>query len=419
MINAVRRIAIRWLKSEVRRCWLLLRYVLLPKLLGRKARAEVYLALNDPYSYVLVQALPELMARYHVEFALYLVYENSPSMANPKLWREWSLKDAAHIAELYQLRIPAQMPDAESLATGQHLWQFEVKSIDDAIKIFEQTWKTGFERHYHLSTPIINFQLQNQARLERKGHYLPATIFFAGEWFWSLDRLAHFELRLQKLKMAIADTEVYYQRNSLQLPILSSESNVNQNKTLTAYLSIRSPYSYLGFVQAQRLASHYQLKLEIKPVIPMMMRGLTVAPAKQKYIFLDAIREAERHQIGFGKFADPIGQGIYNSYPLFPYMAQQGLLTDYVQALYQAVYVDGCDLAERANIRHICDKLGVDEQQALDYGQQCDWQHQMQVNQQALDDMGFWGVPCFQFRDLTCWGQDRLWQIERCLLAEQ
>ena len=419
MINAVRRMVIRWLKSEARRCWLLLRYVLVPKVLGRKARAEVYLALNDPYSYVLVQALPELIARYKIEFTLFLVYENSPSMANPKLWRDWSLKDAGQIAELYQLNVPADMPDPDNLATGQHMWQFEVKSIDDAINIFEQTWKTGFERHYHLSTPVINFQLHNQARLERKGHYLPATIFFAGEWFWSLDRLAHFEVRLQKLKMAIADGEIYYQRNSLKLPTLPNQLSSSKSRTLTAYLSIRSPYSYLGLIQAQRLAKHYQLQLEIKPVIPMVMRGLTVPPAKQKYIFLDAIREAKRHQIRFGKFADPIGEGIFNSYPLFPYMEQQGLLTEYVQALYQAVYVEGRDLAQRDNIQDICNELGVDEQQALDYGQQTDWQYQMQINQQALDDMGFWGVPCFQFGDLTCWGQDRLWQIEKSLLAKQ
>ena len=36
-------------------------------------------------------------------------------------------------------------------------------------------------------------------RLAELGHYSGATFYYAGEWYWGVDRLFHLEARLQEL----------------------------------------------------------------------------------------------------------------------------------------------------------------------------------------------------------------------------
>ena len=39
----------------------------------------------------------------------------------------------------------------------------------------------------------------SNALRQKLGHYLGATFFYAGEWYWGIDRLHHLERRLQDL----------------------------------------------------------------------------------------------------------------------------------------------------------------------------------------------------------------------------
>ena len=39
---------------------------------------------------------------------------------------------------------------------------------------------------------------------QRLGHYLGATFYYGGEWYWGIDRLHHLERRLQTLGLAHA-----------------------------------------------------------------------------------------------------------------------------------------------------------------------------------------------------------------------
>jgi len=157
---------------------LTMRFFTIPRLLGKSATADVYLALNDPHSFMLIQVLPELEKRFSIKFKLYLVYESVPGISiDANLLRQWAIKDANYIAEQYNLIKVDSFPCASSLITGQQSWQLKVKSLNDAIDIFKLTWLGGYYEHYQQSTPIINFQVKNQQRLLSYGHYYPGTIF--------------------------------------------------------------------------------------------------------------------------------------------------------------------------------------------------------------------------------------------------
>mgnify|MGYP000168018556 FL=1 len=412
-----------WLRSKYRAYFLTLKYLYWPSLFADKPTLEVYLALNDPHSFMLVQVLSDIEQRFKVNLKLFLIYEAVPSVGiAPKLMRNWALEDANYIAQQYGLQSIEKYPSAKALITGQQIWQLSSKTVAQAADIFEQTWFDKFEFYYNASTPLINFQIKNQQRLINKGHYLPATLLFAGDWYLGVDRLIHLEAKLIKLGLSNSHDSSKYKANLLTDNLVSHEETeaINREKqsesnVCEVFISLRSPYSYLGFEKVKALAKKYQTSLIIKPVLPMMMRGLDMPINKARYIYIDAHREARLANIPFQTFNDPIGKGIVNCYEIFNYAESRGKAVEFISAAFEAIYVNNHDVTQQHVIKLICHSIGLDHSAALEYAKQHDWQQWSDVHQSELEQLGFWGVPCFKYQDIFCWGQDRLAQIEHAM----
>ena len=67
------RLKIKWLHSQFRQEILVFRYFILGRFLGQKAQAEVYLSLNDPHSFMLVQMLSRLAKQYDINFKVLFI----------------------------------------------------------------------------------------------------------------------------------------------------------------------------------------------------------------------------------------------------------------------------------------------------------------------------------------------------------
>jgi len=415
-----------WFKVKLirsnKRAWLLkLRYFTLPNWFRKTPVADVYLALNDPYSFMLIQVLPEIEQRFNIKFKLFLVYESVPGVTiDPKLMRAWAIKDANFIADQYQLKKIAQQPSQESLFTGQQMWQLRPKTLANAWQLFQQTWFDEFDDYYHASTPVINYQIKNLMRLVKRGHYLPASIFMAGQWFVGIDRLEHLEKRLTDFGLAKDDSSPFYQKNSLIFAEQTTKTfavDNHESNIIEAFISLRSPYSYIGLLQAEKLSQHYHIPLKIKPLLPMVMRGLTITENKQRYVVFDASREANKLKIPFTGIADPLEQGIINAFQVFSFAEKEKKGLAFIKSAFNAIYVDGLNLSQNAVIESLCQQHELNYDEALEYNNEHDWQQWSDSNQSTLDSMGLWGAPCFRFQDTICWGQDRLAQIEQAIIA--
>ncbi|MEH6384582.1 MAG: DsbA family protein [Colwellia sp.] len=411
----------RLIRSD-KRAWLLkLRYFTVPNMFRKTPVAEVYLALNDPYSFMLIQVLPELEKRFNIQFKLFLVYESVPGVTiDPKLMRTWAIKDANFIADQYQLKKITQQPTQESLFTGQQMWQLRPKTLDNAWQLFQETWFNEFDYYYHASTPVINYQIKNLMRLVKKGHYLPSSIFIAGQWYVGIDRLEHLEKRLADFGLAKDNSTAVYQKNKLVFAEQSTKEIITDNAgnhTLEVFISLRSPYSYIGLLQAEKLSQHYNIPLKIKPLLPLVMRGLTITENKERYAVFDASREAKKLNIPFTGITDPLGQGIFNAFQIFSYAEQQNKDLVFIKSAFNAIYVDGLDLSHKSVIESLCQQHALNYDEALAYNNEHDWQQWSDFNQSTIDSMGLWGAPCFRFQNVACWGQDRLAQIEQAIIA--
>lgn len=420
------RLKIKWLQSHFRTKILVFRYFLIGRFLGQKSKAEVYLSLNDPHSFMLVQMLSRLETNYHLNFKVLFIWGTLPGITIcPKLYRQWAIKDANLTAEQFNLIDIKDEPTSASLTTGQQAWQLQVNNIANAEQIFINTWGNKFEEHFQTSTPTINHQVKNQLRLKAKGHYAPASIFFAGTWYVGVDRLYHFEKMLKRLLLIDELSEVLMTKQALSYSAKPQYFphkivDINASKTvsesvapLVIYLSLRSPYSYLGFVKAIALAERCQIELVIKPILPLLMRGAPLPLVKQKYIYLDAFREAKKLGIEFTGFTDPLGTGVINAYRLFAWAQQQGKAVEYMLACFKAIYVNGIDLANHQSLENIFKELSLNIADAYAYQEQHDWQQWADINQIDLTNLNLWGVPSFSYESASYWGQDRIPALEK------
>jgi len=385
-------------------------------LMGRPHTLELYLKLDDAYSYLLVQLLPQLAKSRQLKIDFYLLDElDSDMFPEPELWRKNALQDAAYLAELYGLNFQsgsALLGNKQQLACYQNELIY-CQEPERVLELFQGFWQGKLLSEQTLEQATKQQLASNRLRLQQKGHYLPAMLFYAGEWYWGIDRLWHLEQRLFQLGVVKKVGISGCQYGPMQLHSEAGSKPEAIGETLSLYFSMRSPYSYLALEQAVLFCQKYGLELELKPVLPMVMRGLKVPQQKKMYIFLDTKREAMRLGLDYGKVADPLGLAVEYCYALYEYALEQGKGVDFMLQFARAVNSEGLYADNERGLKKIVERSGLNWQQAKLYLQQQTWRQRTDENLRQLSELGLWGVPCFQFRQTKVWGQDRLWVIQQ------
>jgi len=410
------------------------------KLLAKPHQVDVYLRIDDPYSYLLVQVLAEFEARFEIEIHCKTIKHLQEDMyPEVEMWHTNGFFDAGQLAHLYDLQWPQKAPikssaiisrgtecllQLEAAFNGQSInWQL-LKTVFEGYW-FSQAEKFELSKEFELIDSLsMGRQLEaNEMTLREKGHYMSAMLNYEGEWYWGLDRLDHLEQRLFSLGLGKdRNDEVYFNKTYVDLyqskPLSKPDDRL---KKLTLFFSIRSPYSHIGLEQAMKLAQHYQLELEVKPVLPMIMRGLSVPNTKKMYIFHDTKREAQKLGIDYGFVADPLGKGVERCYTLFIYAQSLGCEQQYLLNYAQAVNAQGIHSDTDAGLKSIVERSGMEWEKAQEILAQPEantaWQEWAENNRQQMVALGSWGVPTFQYDDLVLWGQDRAGLIENRIKA--
>lgn len=392
---------------------------------------DVYLRINDPYSYLLVQVLGNFENRYKVKIVYKTIMILQDDMyPEAEMWHDNAFIDAVHLATLYDLTFPTVAPVKNAIQVKQStacLLKLEGSQADQGChwpkirSIFDQYWlhQPELNEASNIDSVLIQQLEANEKDLERQGHYMSAMLKYAGEWYWGLDRLDHLEERLNMLgiNQDKERTNIVFNKTYADFCHSPAELVSHSDKKLVVFFSIRSPYSHLGLLQAIKLAEHYKIALEIKPILPMVMRGLSVPATKKMYIFHDTKREAKKLGIEYGFVADPLGQGVENCYCLFSYAQSLGCELQFMLNYSQAVNAQGIRSETHSGLKSIVERSGMDwtHAQSLLISSKADqeWRLWAESNRQEMLALGSWGVPTFKYDDLVLWGQDRIGIIEQ------
>jgi len=251
----------------------------------------------------------------------------------------------------------------------------------------------------------------------RRGHYNSAMLHYEGEWYWGVDRLPYLLDRLNDLGAARQTAPdrllgSIRQATEVTLPVTPPSAAKNL-PPLEFFHSIRSPYSYLALRRAFEIADAYGLGLQLRPVLPMVMRGMQVPMQKLLYILKDAAREAERLGIAFGRFADPVGTATERSLAAFRYADSEKRGREFLQNAGEAIWSQAVDVATDSGMRSVTGKTGLfwpDVKTAMEGDE---WRAATEENRESMMASGCWGVPTMRIGDFAVWGQDRDWLLVR------
>ncbi len=391
---------------------------------GGRRRARLYYRADDPYSHLLAQVAPRLAATYGIHIEIVPVAKPGLS-ANPapEMLEAHAIRDAAIVAERYGLSFPidAQAPPEDRVRRAHAVLlapRPPEERLQLAIEVGEAVWRNQGEalahivdRHGGLSGESVRPALEaNYAALERAGHYQPGMLSYGGEWYWGVDRIDYLEARLHR--EGLEGSLGLCERPSPYLASLIAPSG-KRPSSMDVFFSFRSPYSYLALPQLMGLRERLGLQVQVRPVLPMVMRGLAVPKSKRLYIIHDAKREADRLGIPFGRVCDPLGKGIEYCMALFFRCAQgTGSELELIHAISKGVWSEARDVAHLPDLIELAARAGIGEADVRRAMQDDRWRQQAQANRDALTDLGLWGVPSFRIGGYATWGQDRIPPLE-------
>lgn len=384
---------------------------------------------DEGYSQLAAQCLSRLADRYEIELHCHLVTagrdKNSPE---PELLLQLSRNDAAAIAPEYGLAFPAE-PRAPSeslvaLATAILAAQDDTGFAACAADVGRALWDEDQSRLEHLADVHGRTDkamaeasvASGNALRDKLGHYSGAMFYYGDEWYWGVDRLYHLEARLAALG---ADRRVNEPMLAPRQEVQSGPLQDDGSLTLEIYASLRSPYTAVAFDQSVELARATGVNFALRPVLPMVMRGVPATRTKGMYIFSDAGREARAAGVPFDKFYDPIGDPARRGYGLYRFACEQGKGVEMFSALLHCAFHEGVNLNRDSGLKRAVKRAGLDWQEARKAIGREDWREELEQNRLTLYERGLWGVPSFRLLDaageeiLALWGQDRLWLFAR------
>jgi 2-hydroxychromene-2-carboxylate isomerase len=384
---------------------------------------------DDPYSALLASRLAALLARYDISLSAHVVGP-PPDSAAPDRARlvAYSRTDAQRLAQYHGLNFtdPGEQPphQAHERATRILVAAAEQGRFIEAAEVLSAAlWQINAAHetlgHNKAVWPEAS-PSQTRAHLaaantlrQRLGHYLGATLYYAGEWYWGIDRLHHLEQRLQDVGAQKPGVSGFL------FPLdadLKEPVNLARPSPIDFFFSFRSPYSAIVAERVFELGRLTGAPVRLRYVLPMVMRGLPVPSEKRRYISLDAAREAHLRGAAYGRINDPVGRPVERGLALMPLAEQSGQGQAYVLSFMRGVWAEGIDAGSDRGLRLIAERADLswpDAQKAL---QEQTWRETAEANRAEMLGLGLWGVPSFRVANTAVWGQDRLWAVQQALL---
>jgi len=414
---------------------------------------------DDPWSHLLLQALTDFPSRFpNVRLEPVVVPEPAADVdPEPQKRAAYALVDAARLARTHHLSFPRLplRPEPDRVRRAQAILlapRDPAAWLDAATRVGDALFRGDGDALSALARELGTVPGQQvrptleaaYARLRKSGHYTGGVLGYDGEHYWGIDRLPFLVDRLvaegagearegdapidsHELRVHASASLVSGETLSSEAlgsgvrahPIVAPLQLVDGRARVDAFVSFRSPYSYLALHRLEELAARHPLDVRLRLVMPMVARGIPVPKQKLRYIAKDAKREADRLGIPFGRILDPLGDGVERALALTCTTRRElgdASALRLARVVGEGVWARAVDLTTAEGLLDVATRAGVEALLpiALD---DVRWRDEVEANAIALGELGLWGVPSFDLGDEALWGNDRLEYLEERLVA--
>jgi 2-hydroxychromene-2-carboxylate isomerase len=190
------------------------------------------------------------------------------------------------------------------------------------------------------------------------------------------------------------------------------------------YFDFGSLASYLAHTQLPKICAETGATANL---LPMLLGGVFQAtgnvspmtvPAKGRYVYVD-----------FKRYADAYGVPLSMN-PHFPiitttlmrvvtalHMRQDPRMAAYMDAVFQAIWVDALNLNDPAIVADVLTRAGLDPVELLAMANEQATKDQLKAVTMRAVERGVFGAPTFFVGEQMFWGQDRIEQVKAALTA--
>jgi 2-hydroxychromene-2-carboxylate isomerase len=381
---------------------------------------------DDPYSALTIEYVDKIISSYDVVLKPVLVGEENPeTIHEPTLYNDYCLRDVNRIADYYGVKFSSNSYPkknlvnlANSILTAVDEIDFVAiaKKVSKLLWLHDQKSLEDLELKYQASSDAVIKRLEKgNAIRDDKDYYFGSAFYYGKELYWGVDRINHLEERLDKLGLRKDSMN-----KSICVPNLKAPNKLEseQKFNLYYYPSLNSPYTFVSVTGVQEIKDEYPINLITKPVLPMLMRKMTIPNSKVKYIISDAAREGLKKNNPIGKIYSPIGKPARKAYSIFPIIDEAGKGFEYINELLQASFYNGVNIGEDNYLKSTVEKLGLDWNIISKKLGSNDWKKVLDDNLKDMYSGNCWGVPSFKITDANddnpfyVWGQDRMWLLK-------
>lgn len=192
------------------------------------------------------------------------------------------------------------------------------------------------------------------------------------------------------------------------------------SKTLDVYFSFSSPFVYLAQTQLPALVDRYQCQINYHFIDLRKLMQLTGNPgpaqvaSKLNYLIKDVKDWKNYYNIPLNI---PSRFPIDNRPPIAAALVAKkaGKLTEFMDAVFQAYYVDGRNIDYPEVLKELAVELGLDSETIISAINDPEIQQEIDAETKAAAEKGVFGIPTFFVGDDMYWGNDRLIFVEAAL----
>jgi 2-hydroxychromene-2-carboxylate isomerase len=270
------------------------------------------------------------------------------------------------------------------------------------------------------------------ARINASG-YDGLYINAMGVWYGGMDRYQYLVADLARLTGRPLDlSPILPKPELLRLPNLPRTAN----KKIVIYASFRSPYSAVLLQHLSTILSkHPHWQWELKPVPPMVTRGVALTTGKRRYFAFDCGRvnrgwTSEAFAQPYMKICDPLeswGRAAAVYHYLFWHADgdRKQRAMKWMVCATRAAFFEGREYGTEAGLKSVAASCGIsaDEVDKALTAQDHDiWRAELKKSVKKMESRGVWGVPSIAIEtdgtrseQAAWWGQDRRWVAEEMI----
>ena len=196
------------------------------------------------------------------------------------------------------------------------------------------------------------------------------------------------------------------------------------SKTIDYYVSLQSPWTYLGHQRLLELAAQHDATIVPRPVdfgtifpatggLPLPKR----APQRQAYRLVELARWRDflNLPLNLQPRYFPVSEALAAGIVIAARQQDSAAAVALTGAILRAVWVEERDIADPITLGAIASAFGLDGEDLLRQAEQDTIRDMKAADSQAAIARGVFGAPSYVYQDEIFWGQDRLDFLARAL----